>query len=196
MTRFQTETASEQAKSVMIFTIVTIIFLPLSFFSSVFGMNVSDWSGTPSNPSLSYVLRVMGGISLAIVVVAFMAAFNSYWRRFVRRVVWKRMARPVGRLLLRTPVARLRKVGSNVSGAGDTGRRAGPKGGAKGGTAKREHTWDVEKGLARGPAPFAARPPTRSTRPSAELQPELGAPQRAPTDESELEELWKKAHAE
>ncbi len=36
MTRYQTEMASEQSRSVMIFTVFTIIFLPLSFFAVSF----------------------------------------------------------------------------------------------------------------------------------------------------------------
>ena len=37
LAREQTEVAADQSRSVMIFTIFTIIFLPLSFFASVFG---------------------------------------------------------------------------------------------------------------------------------------------------------------
>ena len=39
--RKQTEVAADQSRSVMIFTIFTIIFLPLSFFASVFGKSPS-----------------------------------------------------------------------------------------------------------------------------------------------------------
>jgi hypothetical protein len=38
-----------QGRSVMLFTIVTIIFLPLSFMSSVFGMNASDFDAADGN---------------------------------------------------------------------------------------------------------------------------------------------------
>lgn len=44
LAREQTEVAADQSRSVMIFTIFTIIFLPLSFFASVFG----------NSPSFSY----------------------------------------------------------------------------------------------------------------------------------------------
>lgn len=37
-----------QGRSIMIFTIITIIFLPLSFMSSIFGMNAVEFTG-PSN---------------------------------------------------------------------------------------------------------------------------------------------------
>lgn len=93
MTRYQTEMASEQSRSVMIFTVFTIIFLPLSFFSSVFGMNVREWSGEESNPGLGYVLEVMALISLAVVICALGAAFSVGTRRVVRKVVGKVMRR-------------------------------------------------------------------------------------------------------
>ena len=41
LAREQTEVAADQSRSVMIFTIFTIIFLPLSFFASVFGISPS-----------------------------------------------------------------------------------------------------------------------------------------------------------
>ena len=41
LAREQTEVAADQSRSVMIFTIFTIIFLPLSFFASVFGKPLS-----------------------------------------------------------------------------------------------------------------------------------------------------------
>ena len=49
LAREQTEVAADQSRSVMIFTIFTIIFLPLSFFASIFGMNISEWSGVDTN---------------------------------------------------------------------------------------------------------------------------------------------------
>ena len=41
LAREQTEVAADQSRSVMIFTIFTIIFLPLSLFASVFGNSPS-----------------------------------------------------------------------------------------------------------------------------------------------------------
>lgn len=57
--RLQTELASSQNLSVMIFTTFTVIFLPLSFFTSLFGMNTSEWA-----PEENYVsLKAIGAIS-------------------------------------------------------------------------------------------------------------------------------------
>jgi CorA-like Mg2+ transporter protein len=141
MTRYQTEMASEQSRSVMIFTVITIIFLPLSFFSSIFGMNVSDWSGTSTNPTLDYVLEVMSLVSLAVVVIALVAAFNVAIRRIAARIVrrfWHRGARPLWHLLAKAPVKKLRLVAS-----------------------KKTEVIDLEKGLSRTrplPKPQPAKP--------------------------------------
>ena len=51
-----------QGRSVMLFTIVTIIFLPLSFMTSVFGMNASDYddpSGDGNKMSLRQQFRLL-----------------------------------------------------------------------------------------------------------------------------------------
>lgn len=39
------EESVTQGRSIMMFTVVTIIFLPLSFMSSIFGMNAKELSG-------------------------------------------------------------------------------------------------------------------------------------------------------
>ncbi|KAI1422515.1 hypothetical protein F5Y12DRAFT_762408 [Xylaria sp. FL1777] len=59
--RLQAELASSQNLSVMIFTTFTVIFLPLSFFTSLFGMNTNEWGGPDANNFLS--LKVIGAIS-------------------------------------------------------------------------------------------------------------------------------------
>lgn len=81
-------TAENQSRSVMIFTIFTIIFLPLSFFASVFGINAREWSGTSSNPSLHYILVYMISISVAVIIVALLLAFNRPTRK-AAQVSWK-----------------------------------------------------------------------------------------------------------
>jgi hypothetical protein len=35
-------------------------FLPLSFFTSLFGVNVREWSGEETNPDWAYMLSVAG----------------------------------------------------------------------------------------------------------------------------------------
>lgn len=93
LTREQTEVAADQSRSVMIFTIFTIVFLPLSFFASVFGINAREWSGTGTNLPLSSIFIYMGTISLGFIIVALLAAFNRFTRR-IMQYLWKVIARP------------------------------------------------------------------------------------------------------
>ena len=88
LARKQTEVAADQSRSVMIFTIFTIIFLPLSFFASVFGINAREWSGTSTNPGLRTIFVYMGSISVAVIVIALLVAFNKGTRRLARDL-WK-----------------------------------------------------------------------------------------------------------
>ncbi|KAF2787238.1 hypothetical protein K505DRAFT_130542 [Melanomma pulvis-pyrius CBS 109.77] len=47
----EARSTAQQGRAVMLFTIVTVIFLPLSFFTSYFGQNVSEITGDDKNPS-------------------------------------------------------------------------------------------------------------------------------------------------
>ncbi len=94
LTSKQTEVAADQSRSILIFTIFTIIFLPLSFFASVFGINAREWSGTSTNLSLHNIFIYMGTISLAVIIVALLVAFNKFTRRITQKA-WKKSALPV-----------------------------------------------------------------------------------------------------
>ena len=90
--REQNEVAADQSRSVMIFTIFTIIFLPLSFFASVFGIQSKEWSGG-NYPKLHTIFTYMGSISLAVIIIALLVAFNKFTRRITQRF-WKAVAMP------------------------------------------------------------------------------------------------------
>ena len=95
LTRQQTGAAVEQARIVMIFTIVTIIFLPLSFFASVFGINSREWVQAPNSyPTLHTIFTYMSTISLAVIILALLVAFNRYTRRLLVKV-WKYIGLPL-----------------------------------------------------------------------------------------------------
>ncbi|RDA89807.1 hypothetical protein CP533_0874 [Ophiocordyceps camponoti-saundersi (nom. inval.)] len=51
--------AALQGRSIMVFTVFTIIFLPLSFFATVFGMNNVEMTGKDSPMRLGFQLRYM-----------------------------------------------------------------------------------------------------------------------------------------
>lgn len=90
--RLQTELASSQNLSVMIFTIFTVIFLPLSFFTSVFGMNTLEWSD--QYPSLSYIGEISLPVSAFMILATLIAAFNSRVQT-VSQLVYRRLKKIV-----------------------------------------------------------------------------------------------------
>jgi hypothetical protein len=74
--RKSNQVAMKQNQRVLIFTLFTIFFLPLSFFTSLFGMNVRDWSDDPSNKTLRSVITLTGSISAVIIIIAIVFAFG------------------------------------------------------------------------------------------------------------------------
>ncbi|KAI9798830.1 MAG: hypothetical protein M1825_004953, partial [Sarcosagium campestre] len=83
--RRQAETATRQSRSVMVFTVFTVIFLPLSFFTSLFGMNVREWTGQKSNLSARRIFTLMAFISFAVIFVALLVAFNGTVRSWANK---------------------------------------------------------------------------------------------------------------
>ena len=101
LAREQNEVAADQSRSVMIFTVFTIIFLPLSFFASVFGINAKEWNNQPNNyPSVKNIFIFMIVISLAVIIFALLVAFNKFTRRVTQKA-WRHIALPVLRVMKR-----------------------------------------------------------------------------------------------
>lgn len=90
----QTERAADSSRSIMVFTVFTIIFSPLSFFASVFGINAREWSGVGTNPSLRNVFAYMVLMSFAVIVLALLFAFNKNMRQLAQRV-WRFACTPI-----------------------------------------------------------------------------------------------------
>jgi len=61
--------------SILIFTIITVIFLPLSFFTSYFGMNTIDIRGM--NRGQGFFWSISAPISVAVISIAFLIAFRQ-----------------------------------------------------------------------------------------------------------------------
>ncbi|KAK4170530.1 magnesium transport protein cora [Cladorrhinum sp. PSN259] len=67
---------SNQGKSIMLFSVLSIIFLPLGFITSVFGMNIQDYRiglGT-----LAEELYYVFGISAIIIFISLLLAFDKF----------------------------------------------------------------------------------------------------------------------
>ncbi|KUJ16671.1 uncharacterized protein LY89DRAFT_684771 [Mollisia scopiformis] len=77
-TKLQVQLALKMAiqnKSILIFTIITVIFLPLSFFTSYFGMNTDDIRSMEKGQWFFW--SVSAPLSIAINVITFLIAFKG-----------------------------------------------------------------------------------------------------------------------
>jgi Mg2+ and Co2+ transporter CorA len=74
--------AEKQGEAVMLFTIVTIIFLPLGTIAGIYGMNASEWDDG-KGPKLEHLLKVLFGTSIplaiAILYFAFIVGSGASW---------------------------------------------------------------------------------------------------------------------
>ncbi|KAL9125665.1 MAG: hypothetical protein Q9217_005160 [Psora testacea] len=79
--------SDSQNKAVLIFTGVTIVFLPLSFFTSYFGMNLSGIVDTVK--SEAYFWKVCGSVAFFIVLFVTLGAFRHNLRMVMRKRIAK-----------------------------------------------------------------------------------------------------------
>jgi membrane protein YqaA with SNARE-associated domain len=79
--RKQAEAAARHGRIILLFTVVTIIFLPMSFLTGWFSMNAKDLNN--SKLGLGFIAAIIFPISIAITVFALALAFNETWRNFV-----------------------------------------------------------------------------------------------------------------
>lgn len=102
--RDQAAGTARQSQTVMVFTIVTIIFLPLSFIAALFTINIREFPHLPggSEPSLpmSHVFKYIFGIGLAIsipfiVIALSFDAIGDFFREVKRR--WRDRKRNTAR---------------------------------------------------------------------------------------------------
>lgn len=80
LSRLHADVASAQSRSVMIFTVFTVIFLPLTFFTGLFGMNTKEWGGDNNLP-----LKTIGMISLPSSVLLIVVSLVVAWSTSVRK---------------------------------------------------------------------------------------------------------------
>ncbi|KAL7922542.1 hypothetical protein ACQKWADRAFT_292741 [Trichoderma austrokoningii] len=93
LSRLHADLASAQSRSVLIFTTFTVIFLPLQFFTGIFGMNTREWGGGDNLPLRT--IAVIGiPASVILIVVTLIVAWSTNARRF-----FKWIGRQYGRLL-------------------------------------------------------------------------------------------------
>ncbi|RDA91794.1 hypothetical protein CP533_2809 [Ophiocordyceps camponoti-saundersi (nom. inval.)] len=85
LSRLNADLAGAQSRSVTIFTTFTVIFLPLTFFTGLFGMNTRQWGGGGNLP-LETIASVSLPSSFVIVAVALVIAYSSSVRTLPRRL--------------------------------------------------------------------------------------------------------------
>jgi Mg2+ and Co2+ transporter CorA len=84
--RRQAEASAKQGRIMLLFTVITIIFLPMSFMASWFGMNakgINDGSKLP----LGVVAAIIFPISITIALFALVLAFSETLRNLVIEIV-------------------------------------------------------------------------------------------------------------
>ncbi|ROW18177.1 hypothetical protein VPNG_00044 [Cytospora leucostoma] len=135
----QGEETVRQGKAIMVFTVVTIIFLPLSFMSSLFGMNAVELTGMDPSPSASDTsgplpveiipfwpitfkrqILIMFTVSFGAVVAIIIPAFSS----FIRALISSIMETTIAKIITWTGMYRLwLKAGWGSKGLRDGARR-------------------------------------------------------------------------
>ena len=76
--------AAKQGRAVLVFTIVTIVFSPLSFVAAFFTMNLTVF---PEKLSLSYVSRYIFGFGFAVAIPCIVLAFSlGWWTSSLQRI--------------------------------------------------------------------------------------------------------------
>ena len=58
-----------QGRTIMLFTIVTICFLPLSFFAGIFGMNNQEMTGSAMSISEQFTYMCMSSSTLHLILL-------------------------------------------------------------------------------------------------------------------------------
>ncbi|KAF4501482.1 hypothetical protein FAGAP_2317 [Fusarium agapanthi] len=108
LSRLHADLASAQSRSVMIFTTFTVIFLPLTFFTGLFGMNTQEWGGE-NNLSLKTIGTISLPASFALVVFSLVAAFSANARLLIKWLahLYRHMMSWVWRTLCKPAVAKV-----------------------------------------------------------------------------------------
>lgn len=106
LSRLHADLASAQSRSVMIFTTFTVIFLPLTFFTGLFGMNTREWGGEHNLPIKTIgIIAVPSSVLMIItsLVIAWSTNVRRYFRwlarqyKLVARWLYAELWRPVSR---------------------------------------------------------------------------------------------------
>ncbi|KAI6383082.1 hypothetical protein MCOR25_000270 [Pyricularia grisea] len=101
-TRKQAEETARQGNIIMVFTIVTIIFLPMSFLSSFFALEIIEFPRDDENElrlglswTLMYIIAVTAAIAVPLVLIAFnINRVSGLWKHYIGHNNTHNEARP------------------------------------------------------------------------------------------------------
>ena len=86
-TRSQSQETARQGRVIMIFTITTVVFLPISFLAAFFAINIEEFSR--SGLHLSFVLKYTLGLGLATSFLLILVPLNV---KRIKGITWKAKA--------------------------------------------------------------------------------------------------------
>lgn len=104
--------AARQSRAVMVFTVITIVFSPLSFVAAFFTMNLSN---LPDSIDLSYVSKYIFGFGFAVAIPCIILAFSMS----EGRSLWLRAWDLIRDIQLTQPAGK-KKIGIATEGANAT----------------------------------------------------------------------------
>ncbi|KAF2831522.1 hypothetical protein CC86DRAFT_140153 [Ophiobolus disseminans] len=107
------------SKAILVFTLVTIIFLPLSFVATVFGMNTSDVRGMDSTQGLFWAVALP--VTVTIGAMSMLAAYGGPWLRDQMRKARDIAARILAMAISGGKRLQLKKTGRRDEEKAETG---------------------------------------------------------------------------
>jgi len=105
--RYQAEDSARHGRIILLFTIVTIVFLPLSFLATWFGMNIRDPDA--GNLPLTQIAAIIFPISLVIALSALVFAFSERLRNLIMECLETGLDLVLGGLRVNRPRSRRRR---------------------------------------------------------------------------------------
>ncbi|KAH8679093.1 hypothetical protein BGZ60DRAFT_402512 [Tricladium varicosporioides] len=96
----QGEETLKQGRAIILLTCVTLCFLPLSFFTGFFGMNVQELTGDPPLELYRYseVLKLMLPISFVIIIGSLLIAFSKLIRASLSQDIHEKQKKEMNKM--------------------------------------------------------------------------------------------------
>ncbi|KGO63933.1 Mg2+ transporter protein, CorA-like/Zinc transport protein ZntB [Penicillium italicum] len=92
-TILEAQATRQQSDTVMVFTVVTIVFLPASFLTSLFALNVSDFPHQGDSVAFEgrWIFPIIFGVSLGVSTFFVWLAFNAHLFKHALGQTWRQL---------------------------------------------------------------------------------------------------------